>query len=103
MQAELEVVKANQKIVMESVDHVTKMTYAVLLAVSGLGLGFCLIAKGRFSAGSILYKFTLVCFSERSEDEIVAVLNDQFKSGQTVYHKDFEASVVLIDDTILGK
>ena len=93
--------EANQKVMMDKIEHVTKMTYAVLLAVSGLG--FCLITKGRFSPGSILYKFTLVCVSDRSEDTIVAVLNDQFRNGQRVFYGDFDAYVILVDSTILGK
>ena len=77
------------------------MNYAVLLAVSGF-CGYCLITKGRFAPGSILFKFVLVCY-RISEHELVESLNKCFENEKSIYFQDFEVSVALVHGTIIGE
>ena len=100
--AQLSVSQANLQIALDSIEHLKKVTYAVLAAVSGL-LCYCVISNGRLAPGSILFKFTFSCFTDYTEDEVVELLNNYFRGGKEVYYKDFEATVDLINDTIIGK
>ena len=116
MQAELNVIKANQQLLLQSVEderrkaeidrknaeNDRKMMYAVLLAATGI-CGYCFLSNGRLVPGSIIFKFTLTCFTDYTEDEIIELLNNYFRGGKEVYYKDFEATVDLINDTIIGK
>ena len=75
------------------------MTCGVLGGVCG----FLYIARAVFHPESVVLKFTILYpADEVSEAQLIRSINQYISGERTVNHKQFEAKIALIDDTIKG-